>query len=72
MLDVKEIRNNTDRLREIIRLRKVDVSKANLDRWLELDDKRRLLRAELDKSNSEKNKLAGIGKNDPSAARIRG
>ena len=72
MLDVKEIRANPERLREAIALRNVDPGKADLDRWLELDERRRVLRAELDKINAEKNKLAGLGKTDVEAARMLG
>ena len=59
-------------MREAIRLRKVDPAHANLDRWLELDETRRRLQGELDALNAEKNKLAQLGKTDPSAARQRG
>ena len=38
MIDVKDIRANPDRLREAIHLRKVDPTRADLDRWLELDE----------------------------------
>lgn len=72
MLDVKEIRANPERLREAIRLRNVDSAKADLDRWLDLDERRRALRAEMDTVNAEKNKLAGLGKADPQAARAKG
>jgi seryl-tRNA synthetase len=71
MIDIKEIRENPQRLREVIRLRRVDPAKADLDRWLELDQQRRQLRAALDGINAEKNKLAslGLGKDDPDTAR---
>lgn len=69
MVDVKEIRANPERMREAIALRNVDPAKADLDRWLELDERRRVLRGELDKINAEKNKLASLGKTDKEAAR---
>src|SRR5574341_110697 len=69
MIDIKEIRENPQRLREAIRLRRVDPAKADLDRWLELDQQRRQLQTALDGINAEKNKLASLGKTDPDAAR---
>ncbi|MGH9627524.1 MAG: aminoacyl--tRNA ligase-related protein, partial [Bryobacteraceae bacterium] len=72
MLDAKEIRSNPERLREAIRLRGVDPQKADLDRWLELDEVRRKLRSEADELNAEKKKLAGLGRTDPAAARQQG
>lgn len=72
MIDVKEIRANPERMREAIRRRGVDPSKANLDRWLELDEKRRSLQAEIDTLNGEKNRLAQLGRTNPDAARAKG
>jgi seryl-tRNA synthetase len=72
MIDVKAIRANPDELREAIRLRKVDPQEADLDRWLELDEKRRKLQADIDALNTEKKQLARLGKSDPEAARQKG
>ena len=72
MIDVKEIRANPERLREIIRLRQVDTTRADLDRWLELDKKRRELLSASEKLNIEKKEIAKLGKTDPNAARSRG
>ncbi len=72
MIDPKRARANPDRLREIIRLRKVDPARADVDRWLELDSRRRALQSEIDGLNSEKKKIASIGKTDPGAARSAG
>ena len=72
MIDVREIRANPERLREIIRLRKVDTTKADLERWLELDARRRHLQSTLEELNAEKKKLARLGKTDADSARIRG
>src|SRR5581483_12255121 len=72
MLDIKIIRAQPDRLREAIRLRNVDPAKADLDRWLTLDEQRRQLQLALDQCNAEKNKLAQLGRADPAAARERG
>jgi seryl-tRNA synthetase len=72
MLDVRRIRANPELVREAIRLRRVDPTKADLDRWLELDDRRRLVQGALDELNAEKNKVAQLGKTDPNAARAKG
>lgn len=72
MLEVREIRTNPDRLREAIRLRGVDPTKADIDRWLTLDEQRRLLQADLDTVNAEKKQLASLGGADPDAAREKG
>src|SRR5687768_16652478 len=72
MLEVREIRADPDRLREAIRLRGVDPRKADVDRWLALDEQRRKLQADLDAVNAEKRQLAGLGRTDPDAARQKG
>ena len=72
MIDSRQARANPDRLKEIIRLRKVDPAKADVDRWLQLDERRRALQAEIDGLNAEKKKIADIGRSDPNAARARG
>ena len=72
MIDPKQVRANPDRLKEISKLRKVDPTKADVDRWLDLDGKRRKLQTEIDALNSEKKKIAGLGKSGPDAARRRG
>src|SRR4051794_25270481 len=72
MIDPREVREHPERMREAIRRRKVDPQKADLDRWLVLDEQRRRLQGELDALNAEKNQLAQLGKRDPNAARARG
>ena len=72
MIDPKQARANPDRLKEIVRLRKVDPSRADVDRWLELDKRRRALQAEIDSLNSEKKKIAALGKTDADRARQKG
>ena len=72
MLDLRQIRAHPDRLREAIRLRRVDPARADVDRWLELDERRRSLQGELDGANAQKRQLAALGRNDPDAARRRG
>lgn len=72
MLEVRDIRAHPDRLREAIRLRGVDPAKADVDRWLTLDERRRRLQSELDAVNAKKKQLAGVGRTDPDAARRQG
>ena len=72
MLDPVEIRANPDGLRRAVRLRRVDPNKANVDRWLQIDEQRRKLLGQLGSLNAEKNKLAALGKSDPVAAREKG
>jgi seryl-tRNA synthetase len=72
MLDPRQIREQPERLREVIRLRKIDAGKADVDRWLALDERRRRLQGELDRVNAEKKQRAGLGRTDPDAARQRG
>jgi seryl-tRNA synthetase len=72
MIDIKEVRRNPERMREIIALRKVDPHAADLDRWIELDEARRALQAAIDGLNAEKKQIAALGKTDPDAARAKG
>jgi seryl-tRNA synthetase len=72
MIDPKQVRTHVDRLKEIVRLRKVDPARADVDRWLRLDEKRRELQTQIDSLNSEKKKVAALGKSDPEAARSKG
>ena len=72
MLDPRQVRASAERLKEIIRLRKVDPAKADVNRWLALDDRRRALQTEADAVNSEKKQIAALGKLDPAGAREKG
>lgn len=72
MIDPRLVRQDPERLKQIIRLRKVDPAKADVDRWLALDERRRALQQETDALNAEKKQVAGLGKSDPDAARARG
>src|SRR5687768_8296299 len=72
MLEPRLIRANPDRLREAIRLRGVDPAKADVDRWLLLDEERRRVQTDLDTVNAEKKQLASLGRTDPDAARQQG
>jgi seryl-tRNA synthetase len=72
MLDPKDIRSNPDGLRRAVRARRVDPEKADVDRWLHLDEQRRRLVARVGTLNADKNSLALLGKTDPVAAREKG
>lgn len=72
MLELRDIRSHPDRLREAIRLRRVDPTKADVDKWLALDERRRYLQGELDAVNAQKKQLASLGRSDPDAARRQG
>ena len=72
MIDAKTARANVEALREAIRLRKVDPAKADVDRWLVLDDKKRELQGEIDALNGEKKELAKLGRENTDAARVKG
>ncbi len=72
MLDARLVRQDPDRLKRIVRLRKVDPAKADVDRWLALDERRRALQQQTDALNAEKKQVAALGKSDPDAARARG
>ncbi|SVB79763.1 uncharacterized protein METZ01_LOCUS232617, partial [marine metagenome] len=65
MIDVKQIRQNPDQLRQAIALRGVDPKLADVDRFLELDAKRRELQQEIDGLNAGKKELAQLGRSDP-------
>jgi len=57
MLDINFIRQNTDRVKKAIFEKGLE-GKVNLDRLIQLDDKRRLLIEQLNKLRSEKNDLS--------------
>ena len=59
MIDPARIRAEPDRLKEIVRLRKVNPAKADVDRWLALDERRRALQTEID--NAQRREEAGRG-----------
>ncbi|MEW6752336.1 MAG: serine--tRNA ligase [Candidatus Latescibacterota bacterium] len=72
MVDVRAIRANPEAMRRAIRARGVDPHRADLDRWLELDTRKRELQQQIDGLNAEKRELARLGRQDPEAARRKG
>src|SRR5262245_32772954 len=72
MVEQREVRAHPERMRAAIVLRGVDPTRADLDRWLWLDEERRRTQSELEECNGEKKRLAQLGRTDPAAARARG
>src|SRR5438270_12694245 len=72
MIDIKRIRAQPEEMRDAIRKRHVNRQQADLDRWLQLDERKRRLELELEALSGERNKLAQIGRTDPEAARQAG
>ena len=72
VIDVRLLRAHPERMRAAIRKRRVDARKANLDRWLELDEQRRRVQGALDEVNARRNKLGSLGRTDPEGARTQG
>jgi seryl-tRNA synthetase len=72
MIDVRQIRDNPDALRQAITRRRVDPVKADVARFLALDEQRRKMQQEIDGLNAQKKELAQLGRKDPEAARARG
>ncbi len=62
MIDPNILRKNPDKIKEFIKAGRGDPEKADIDRWLELDDKRSELIVHRDEINQERNKLADLGK----------
>jgi seryl-tRNA synthetase len=72
MIDARLARQQPDVLRQNIRLRKVDPAKADIDRWLQLDARRREIQTKINDLNAERKRVAELGKKDPNAARAAG
>lgn len=60
MLDPKFIRENPERLKEIIVNKGTNQSKANVDRWLELDKERAGVIKEIETINRRRNEIAEL------------
>lgn len=59
MLDIKWVRSNPDKLREIIKLKGIDSEKANVDKFLTLDEQRISLIKSLEELNQKRNEISG-------------
>jgi len=62
MIDPHIIRNDPDKVKQIIRNGRGNPQKADIDRWLKLDNQRKELMSQLEELNRERNKLAERGK----------
>ena len=60
MLDTNFIRNNPDRLKEIIKNKGTNTNKANVDKWLDLDNTKTNLLKEIEITNQRRNEIAKI------------
>ena len=58
MLDPNFVRNNQDRMKEIIKNKGTNLDKANVDKWLELDETRGKLMIRLENINKRRNEIA--------------
>lgn len=58
MLDPKFIRENPEKVKEIVKNKGTDPNKANVDKWLELDEKRTELQQELQAIYQVRNEIA--------------
>ena len=72
MIDAKLAREKIEDLRKAIEYRKVDLSKADVDRWIVLDEERRKLQGQIERINADKKELAKLGKENPESARNKG
>lgn len=59
MLDIKYIRENSEKIKEAVKNKNIDL---NVDELLAIDDKRRALQMEIDEVRAKRNKLADAGK----------
>lgn len=62
MLDVNYIRQNADKIKELVSIGRASSEKVDIELWLKLDNQRKDLLNQIDEINREKNKLAERGK----------
>ena len=72
MVDPKTIRENPQKFIDLINLGRGNFQKADINKWLELDAKRKLLISQRDELNKQKNNLASIGRENPELVREKG
>lgn len=70
MIDLQEIRQNPEKIKKIIQSGRSDSSKANIDRWLELDSKRSEVIQKRDELREKRNELSKGLKGKPDQATI--
>ncbi len=62
MLDPNYIRQNAEKIKELVNIGRASSEKVDVDLWLKLDSQRKEVLLQLDQINREKNKLAERGK----------
>lgn len=72
MIDPKYIRENPAQIIKIIESGRGNPQKADIKRWLELDEKRSAYIKRLEELNRERNNVAQLGKENPEVAREKG
>jgi seryl-tRNA synthetase len=72
MIDARQARQNPDLVKQNVILRKVDPARADVDKWLQLDERRREIQTLLNGLNGERKRVADLGRSDPNAARAAG
>jgi seryl-tRNA synthetase len=72
MIDARLARQNPDVLKQNVLLRKVDPSVADVDKWLQLDERRREIQTLINDLNADRKRVAELGKANPDAARAAG
>jgi len=69
MIDPKLIRENPERIKQIINSGRGNAQKANIDRWLELDKMRLDLKQAIEAYNHKRNEISKIGSTNPEEAK---
>src|SRR5215203_1137560 len=72
MIDARQARQQPDVVKQNVLLRKVDPSKADVDKWLQLDERRREIQTLINDLNADRKRVADLGKSNPDAARAAG
>src|SRR3954467_13964809 len=72
MIDARLARQHPDVVKQNVRLRKVDPVKADIDKWLQLDERRREIQTLINDLNADRKRVAEVGKANPDAARAAG
>src|SRR5688500_12804249 len=72
MIDARQARQNPDVVKQNVRLRKGDPARADVDKWLQLDERRREIQTLINDLNAGRKRVADLGKTNPEAARAAG
>lgn len=71
MLDPNFVRNHPEKVKNNLLARNFNPEIANVDKWLQLDEERKLAIGKLEEVNRKKNELADMGKNGVDVSEIR-